>query len=72
MPHPARGRGVRGADGASGARAGRPGLRTALTVTTRHLSLLAGDARHEDAIERAYAPGSELHDWFAAMLAADR
>jgi hypothetical protein len=31
--------GARG--GASGARAGRPGLRTALTVTTRHLSPLA-------------------------------
>jgi len=31
--------GARG--GASSARAGRPGLRTALTVTMRHLSLLA-------------------------------
>jgi dipeptidyl aminopeptidase/acylaminoacyl peptidase len=29
-------------------------------------------AGHGDAIERAYAPGSELHEWFAAMLAADR
>jgi predicted peptidase len=30
------------------------------------------DAGHGDAVERAYAPGSELYDWFAAMLAADR
>jgi dipeptidyl aminopeptidase/acylaminoacyl peptidase len=27
------------------------------------------DAGHGDAIERAYAPGSELYDWFAAILA---
>ena len=26
------------------------------------------DAGHGDAVERAYAPGSELYDWFAAML----
>jgi dipeptidyl aminopeptidase/acylaminoacyl peptidase len=30
------------------------------------------DADHGEAIERAYAPGSELYDWFAAMLTADR
>jgi predicted peptidase len=30
------------------------------------------DAGQEDAIERAYAPGSELYDWFAAVLAAGR
>jgi dipeptidyl aminopeptidase/acylaminoacyl peptidase len=30
------------------------------------------DAGHGDAVERAYAPGSELYDWFATMLAADR
>jgi hypothetical protein len=30
------------------------------------------DAGHGDAIERAYAPGSELYDWFAAVLAAGR
>jgi dipeptidyl aminopeptidase/acylaminoacyl peptidase len=30
------------------------------------------DADHGDAIERAYAPRSELYDWFAAMLAGDR
>ena len=30
------------------------------------------DAGHGDAIERAYAPGSELYDWFAALLAAGR
>jgi hypothetical protein len=27
---------------------------------------------HGDAVERAYAPGSELYDWFAAILAAHR
>jgi dipeptidyl aminopeptidase/acylaminoacyl peptidase len=27
------------------------------------------DAGHGDAVERAYAPGSELYDWFAAVLA---
>ena len=35
-------------------------------------AVIYSDAGHEDAIERAYAPGSELYDWFAAMLAADR
>lgn len=30
------------------------------------------DAGHGDAIERAYAPGSELYDWYATMLAAGR
>jgi predicted peptidase len=30
------------------------------------------DAGHGDAIERAYAPGSELYDWFAALVAASR
>jgi dipeptidyl aminopeptidase/acylaminoacyl peptidase len=27
------------------------------------------DAGHGDAVERAYAPGSELYDWFAAIIA---
>jgi predicted peptidase len=27
------------------------------------------DAGHGDAVERAYAPGSELYDWIAAVLA---
>lgn len=30
------------------------------------------DAGHGDAVRRAYAPGSELYDWFAAVLASDR
>jgi hypothetical protein len=30
------------------------------------------DTGHGDAIERASAPGSELYDWLATMLAADR
>lgn len=30
------------------------------------------DVGHGDAIERAYAPGSELYDWIATMLAAKR
>jgi dipeptidyl aminopeptidase/acylaminoacyl peptidase len=34
--------------------------------------VIYSDAGHGDAVERAYAPGSELYDWFAAMLAADR
>jgi predicted peptidase len=34
--------------------------------------VIYSDAGHGDAVERAYAPGSELFDWFAAMLAADR
>ncbi len=34
--------------------------------------VIYSDAGHVDAVERAYAPGSELYDWFAAILAADR
>jgi dipeptidyl aminopeptidase/acylaminoacyl peptidase len=34
--------------------------------------VIYSDAGHGDAVERAYAPGSELYDWFAAILAADR
>jgi predicted peptidase len=34
--------------------------------------VIYSDAGHGDAIERAYAPGSELYDWFAAMLAVPR
>lgn len=34
--------------------------------------VIYSDAGHGDAIERAYAPASELYDWFDAFLAADR
>jgi hypothetical protein len=29
-------------------------------------------AGHGDAIERAYAPGSELYAWFTALIGASR
>jgi dipeptidyl aminopeptidase/acylaminoacyl peptidase len=35
-------------------------------------AVILSDAGHGDAIERAYAPGSELYGWFTTMLAADR
>jgi predicted peptidase len=35
-------------------------------------AVIYSDADHGEASERAYAPGSELYDWFAAILAADR
>lgn len=34
--------------------------------------VIYSDAGHGDASERAYAPGSELHDWFATILAANQ
>jgi predicted peptidase len=34
--------------------------------------VIYADTGHGDAIERAYAPGSELYAWFAGILAAGR